>query len=249
MDWIEVARMISELGILILCGAMVLAIFWMNYKRNSKKDDEKDDKLDAVMNKIQEQNELLVNQVVNGVVKHNLSNEENSNLTYIEQQINDYLKELQLKLDACRVSLVRFHNGNKGMDGLSFLKMSMTNEVVKLGVSPIMQEFQNYFRSFLAYWVRQLEKTGYCLIDDVEDLKEEDSTMYNYLKSRGVKSKAGIAIKNTAGINIGFICVEYVNKRAVNTTEVCNCLKEYQIKVETLLNINPNGNWHNISKI
>ena len=155
MEWIEVAKTIAELGIMVVCSALVVTIFWLNYKRSNNKDDKKDDKIDDIMNKIQEQNDMLVNQIIKGVTGHTLSSEENTVLTQVELQINDCLKRVQQKTNASRVSLVRYHNGNKGMDGLSFLKMSMTNECVKIGIQPIMQEFQNYFRSFLPYWIHQ----------------------------------------------------------------------------------------------
>ena len=186
MEWIEVAKTIAELGIMIVCSALVVTIFWLNYKRGNNKDDKKDDKIDDIMNKIQEQNDMLVNQIIKGVTGHTLSSEENAVLTQVELQINDCLKRVQQKTNASRVSLVRYHNGNKGMDGLSFLKMSMTNECVKIGIQPIMQEFQNYFRSFLPYWIHQLDQTGKCYIDDIEDIKDIDTNSYEYLKTRGV---------------------------------------------------------------
>ena len=151
MEWLDVVKVIAEVGILIVCSAMVVTIFWLNYKRNNSKEDKKDDKLEEIMDKIQQQNDLLVKQIINGIVGHNLSTEENAILTHVEDQINDYLKDVQLKTNATRVCLVRYHNGTKGMDGLSFLKMSMTNEYVKIGIKPIMSEFQNYFRSFLPH--------------------------------------------------------------------------------------------------
>ena len=132
MEWIEVAKTIAELGIMIVCSALVVTIFWLNYKRSNNKDDKKDDKIDDIMNKIQEQNDMLVNQIIKGVTGHTLSSEENTVLTQVELQINDCLKRVQQKTNASRVSLVRYHNGNKGMDGLSFLKMSMTNLMICL---------------------------------------------------------------------------------------------------------------------
>ena len=209
---------------------------YLTYVDNNK-EDKKDDKMDDIVNRIQEQNDLLVNEIVKGVVGHTLSNEENIMLTQVESQINDCLKRVQQSTNASRVSLVRYHNGNKGMDGLSFLKMSMTNECVKIGIQPIMQESQNYFRSFLPYWTHQLDKEGKCYIDDVENIKDIDANLYEYLKSRGVQSKYGIAIKNSEGYPIGFICIEYLDKNDVNKPQVEKCLTDKQIKIETLLNL------------
>lgn len=236
-EWLEVAKAIGELGVLVICAALVLLIFWLNYKRGNQKDDERDDKMTTLVNKIQEQNDMLVNRIVQGVTGHNLSNEENSALSYVEKEINDSLKFLQSKVDASRVSLVRYHNGNKGMDGLSFLKMSMTNEAVKVGVQPIMQDFQNYFRSFLSYWCEGLDCNGYCLIDDIEEIKNKDANMYEYLSTRNVKSKYGIAIHNEENTVVGFICIEYMYDCKIDKIKLKKILDDYQIKIETLLNL------------
>lgn len=236
-EWLEVAKAIGELGVFVVCAALVLLIFWLNYKRGNQKDDEKDDKMTTLVNKIQEQNDMLVNRIVQGVAGHNLSNEENSALSYVEKEINDSLKFLQSKVNASRVSLVRYHNGNKGMDGLSFLKMSMTNEAVKVGVQPIMQEFQNYFRSFLSYWCESLDCNGYCLIDDIEEIKNKDANMYEYLNTRNVKSKYGVAIHNGEDTVVGFICIEYMYDCKIDKIKLKKFLDDYQIKIETLLNL------------
>ena len=237
MDWLSVAKAIAELGVLVVCSALVVVIFWLNYKRGTEKDDKKDDNLTNIMNKIQEQNDILVNKIVSGVTGHKLTSEENSSLTCIEKEINDYLKILQSLTDASRVSLVRYHNGNRGMDGLSFLKMSMTNECVKVGIQPIMQEFQNYFRSFLSYWCESLENEDYCIINDIESIRDKDANMYTYLKSRFVKSKYGVAVHNVEGVVIGFICIEYRDLCKLSENVIKGYLKEYQLKIETLLNL------------
>lgn len=239
MECIEVVKAIAEVGVLVVCAAMVITIFWLNYKRNNDKEDKKDDKLDEIMKRVQEQNDLLVKEIISGITGHTLSNEENSMLTQVEDKINEYLKIVQQETNATRVCLIRYHNGNRGMDGLSFLKMSMTNEYVKIGIKPIMSEFQNYFRSFLPHWTYELNKFGKCYIDDIEDIKETDANSYEYFTARGVEAKYGIAIKNSIGHAIGFICLEFLNKNDVDKKQVEKSLIDKQIKIETLLNLKP----------
>ncbi len=237
MDFIQVAESITELGLLGICGAVIITIFWLNYKRGTKKEDSKDEKLEEIMSKIQEQNDMLVSEIVNKINTHNLSDDENSNLTNIEREINSYLKKIQVNTNACRVALIRYHNGNRGMDGLSFLKMSMTNEIVKVGIQPMIQEFKNQFRSSLAYWCETLENGEICSLSDVDAVKDIDTTMYSFMNSRGVVAKYGIAIKNKEKTVIGFICVEYTHKLDINEDEIKKCLLDKQIKLETLLNL------------
>ena len=100
-----------------------------------------------------------------------------------------------------------------------------------------MQEFQNYFRSFLPYWIHQLDEKGKCYIDDIEDIKNIDANSYEYFKNRGVQAKYGIAVKNAEGYSIGFICIEYLDKNDVNKEQIEKCLLDKQIKIGTLLNL------------
>ena len=86
---------------------------------------------------------------------------------------------------ASRASLVQYHNGGKGVNRQSFLKMSMTNEQVQLGVKPIISTFKDQFRSVLAYFVKEINEKGYCYIDDFEDLQSIDAGTYEFLRDRG----------------------------------------------------------------
>ena len=122
------------------------------------------------------------------------------------------------------------------MNGLSFLKMSMTNESVKLGLSSLMPEFQNVFRSFFAYLCEKLIKDGYCYVDDINTLKDVDTTMYEFLYSRDVQSIYSIPIENKNGTVIGFIYIEFTNGDNVDKEQVEHCLHDKKIRIETLLN-------------
>lgn len=186
---------------------------------------------------LQEQLQELTKHIINGVTTHTISAEENTALSEKETQINSCLKRTQQKTNASRVSLVRFHNGGRDMNGLSFLKMSMTNECPGSGFASIMPDFQNLFRSFFSYWCESLIKDGKCYIDDIELLKGKDTTMYEYFLSRNVQAIYGIAIKNSDGSIIGFISIEFVDKSRVDMEQVEHCLYDKKIKIETILTL------------
>ena len=169
-------------------------------------------------------------------MKHTLSAEENSELSHIDNTINDYLKRVRNATNASRVALVRFHNGGKDMNGLSFLKMSMTNETIQSGLAPLMPDFRNIFRSFYSYWCERLIIEGHCYIDDVEKLKDVDPTMYEFLQSRGIVAIYGIPIVNKNESVIGFIYIEYVHNKDINKEQVLSCLDDKKLKIEVLLN-------------
>ena len=46
MEWLEVAKVYAELGILGLVGVLFIVIMYQSFKRNNQKDDEKDRRID-----------------------------------------------------------------------------------------------------------------------------------------------------------------------------------------------------------
>lgn len=259
MDWAELVKFYVEIGILGLCGVLTVMIAYLGFKRSrednkdkdkrlEKNQDKSDDRFDTMLKLIQEQNkvfqeqqlknnELLINNIVQGVTSHVPSSEENVKLTRITEEIDKTLQQILIFTNADRVDLVQYHNGGKGVNRQSFLKMSMTNEQVKVGVKPFMSEFKDQFRSVIAYIIRTLNETGYCYINDAEEMKTVDAGTYEFLLNRGVESKYCMAIRSNDGTVIGFVCVEYIEKENARPDLVDKVFKEKQKVLETLLNL------------
>ena len=260
MSWAELVKVYVEIGILGLCGVLTVMIAYLGFKRsrddNKNKDkrleknqDKSDDRFDTMLKLIQEQNkafqeqqlknnEMLINSIVQGVTSHVPSSEENTKLTRITEEIDKTLQQILIYTNADRVDLVQYHNGGKGVNKQSFLKMSMTNEQVKVGVKPFMSEFKDQFRSVISYITKKLNTEGYCYIDDSEQIKSIDPGTYEFLLNRGIESKYCMAIHNTQdGSVIGFVCIEYIKKESAKPDLVDEVLKEKQKIFETLLNL------------
>lgn len=259
MEVVDLVKMYTEIGMLGLSAIVVISMLWLFFKntlnksdekdkRIDKKDDKQDDRFTELLNVIISQNkqnqDLLQKQlsdlsasVINGITTHTLDDEENNSLSKIEGDINDCLKRTLTKTKSGRVCLIRFHNGGRDMNGLSFLKMSMTNESVKLGLQSLMPEFQNMFRSFFSYLCDKLIKEGHCYVDDINILKDVDTTMYEFLYSRDIQSIYSIPIENKNGTVIGFIYIEFTNISEIDKNQVEECLHDKKIKIETLLNL------------
>lgn len=268
MEFAGIVKAYLEVGVLGLNAIMLIIMFYENHKRSHAKEDEKDkllgdnsksldDKLNKVLDTIQSQNDYLIkNQekhfqdiqshneevvraVVNGVVTHVPSSDENEKLSKINNQIDGTLQAMLLATGASRVSLVQYHNGGKGVNRQSFLKMSMTNEQVQLGIVPFMTEFKDQFRSVLSYFITQLNNNGYCYIEDVEKVKDIDTSIYEFMKSRKIKSKFGYAVRNPEGSVIAFLCIEFVEGASsiVDVDKIDQCFKEYHKIFDTLLNM------------
>lgn len=259
MDFAQTLQAYMEVGFLGLCGVLVIIMFYLFVKRSHQKEDEKDTNtqtkdtviqngftslMDFMKEQFREQNEqnrenskILLNAIISGVTSHVPSQEENEKLTSVNDEINNHLQEILIKTQASRANLVQYHNGGRGINKQSFLKMSITNEQVQLGVKPFISEFKDQFRNLLAYFVQQLEGQGYCYIEDSETLKDKDISTYEFLKSRGIQAKYGIAIRDNNGMIIGFVSVEYLDKTKANTKIVDEVFKEEQKVFETLLNL------------
>ena len=182
-------------------------------------------------------NKLLLNAIISGVTNHVPSQEENTKLTNVSTEINNHLQQILLTTNASRANLVQYHNGGRGVNKQSFLKMSITNEQVQLGVKPFISEFKDQFRNLLAYFVQQLDEKGYCYIEDRELLKDKDISTYEFLKDRGIQAKYGMAISDNNGMVIGFVSVEYLDKSNADAHIIDKVFKEQQKVFETLLNL------------
>ena len=254
MDFVSVYKAYIEIGILGLCGIIVVLITWLNFKRNQEreKNSEKneDERFNQMFNTLQEQNkqyqeqsnknyELLMQKLISGVSPHTLSAEEDSKLTKINEEIDRILQNLLSKTGASRANLVQYHNGGKGKNNQSFLKMSMTNEVTDVGVKPVISEFKDQFRNVLAYFVKEIGTNGYCYIDDYEKMKTIDYPMYDFLLCRNVQAKFGVAIHSDGDDNnvIGFVCLEFLDKSKANIDIIDKELKQKEDVLETLLNL------------
>lgn len=263
MEFAEILKSYLEIGLLGLCGCLIIYFAYINIKRTNdkdKKDNNKQnsriDKKDAALEKrfdsmlelIQQQNQMyqdqqakntdiLIQNIINGIVNHVPSQEENIKLTKITEEIDTTLNEILKDTEADRANLVQYHNGGKSINKQAFLKMSMTNEQVKFGVKAFMPEFKDQFRSVLSYFTKKLNDDGYCYIEDVDDLKNVDNSMYDFMKVRGVKSKFGIAIKDHNDTVIAFISIEFINKVPLDITKIDRILKDKQKVMETLLSL------------
>lgn len=253
-NYAQIYQAYVEVGILGLLAILVIILIWRSYNRKGDDDKWKNSKIDnkdfllendkQTTNKQLEQlTEILVKQqekfidkVITGVNYHVPTEEENTKLTKINTDIDVILQDILLETQASRVALVQYHNGGKGINKQAFLKMSMTNEKIQLGIKPFMQDFKDQFRSVLGYFVNTINLNSTCDIPDTEEMKYKDIGMYEFLKNRNIASEFGYGIKNKENTIIGFICVEYQDTLVPDLDKVHTSLKEHYKEIERLLN-------------
>lgn len=231
---VSFAKAIGD-GIVI---AIIIILYLIDRKKRNKQAEEDKTELDRERKEYKEEYKNLVKEIIDGVNGHHLTPQESKSVAQIEKKINDTIQEILEKTNASRVCVVKYHNGQRDMTGMAFLKMSMTNEVVNRGVVPLMGDFKDLFRSYLAYWCHELEVNGKCIIKDTNDMQNIDINMYEYLKTRNIEAKYGIALTNLDGDIIGFLCVEYLNGEDFNLKNIEEVLNKQGKKIETLITLN-----------
>lgn len=225
---------------LLFDGLAVITIIFLFIKNNKKRQDEYDQErkeYQEMNREIHDNYTSMIHDIVQGVSKKHLTFEESKSLIQIDKQINDTINIILKETNASRVCIVKYHNGNKDMTGKSFLKMSMTNEVVNIGIAPMIQDFKDIFRSLLSYWCHELEEKGVCVIENAEQVKDKDITMYQYLVTRNIASKYGTVLQDNNKNVIGFICIEYLDENDFDLEKINNTMKNNLPKIQTLVSI------------
>lgn len=268
MEWFEIAKTGADIGFIVLCAGFVLWQIKDMYDNKKKKDssvskrvvemeDKRQKRYDELLDNLEKKtNDLytllvekekqseekyqdLLNRFLEEVKKpHVLTEEENDRMTKIDAEIDSFLEKALETNNASRVHLVKYHNGGNDMLGNSILKMSMSNERCAAGVAHLSSGFQNQLRSAFTYWIKELNEEGYCYINDIENIKDIDTSLYQYMKQTGIKAKYGIAIRNTqTNCVVGYLCIDFLNKNDVNFEQVKHCLEDKKLRIEALLNL------------
>ncbi len=225
MEWIEVLKAIGEFGAL----AVIAAIFLFLVVRQNKNQETMFVKL---FNEMLDQMKICAG-------GHVLTEEEDKTAIKIDNAINLLIQNAVTDLKCSRIFVVRYHNGGKDMNSVSFLKLSVTNESVNHGCKPVMSEFQNQFRSIVGYPVNEIERTGHSYVTDIESIKTSDIGTYELLKSRGVRSYYAHSLVNSTGYVIGSVVILYRrdNTNQENQEEIDKYLMHLSDKISGLLNV------------
>lgn len=223
--WVEMAKAIAELGVLVVIAGIFLFISMKNNNRQ-------DEFFTKLFNNIIDQMKICSG-------GHVLTEEEDQTAGQIDKTINSYLQSTIADLGASRAMVARYHNGGKDMNSISFLKVSVTNESVSHGNLPCMGDFQNQFRAMVGYPVSEIDRTGHCLISDIEQIKDKDIGTYELLKARGVRSAYCYKLTSLTGYVVGAVFVIYKtsNKIQENAVEVDQYLSHVADKISSLMNM------------
>lgn len=201
MELTSFFKLISDYGTLVILGGIFIWVIYRQIKIRLKKEENQV--------KLEEEKEKKINDLIYDALKHHMFNKdidrESDENSCIDAKINDLLTELLKYTKSDRVVLFTYHNGGCDYMGRSFQRMSCTNESVRPGLAPYQQKYQNFFRTFLMALNNGLVNNNFFYLDDVEDIKEIDPSLYYYLRSRGSKNMYALGIKNENQKTIGFV--------------------------------------------
>lgn len=116
------------------------------------------------------------------------------------------LKEL---VNADRVLLFEFHNGQHYSSHRNALKMSVTYEVFRAGLISAREQCSGIPISVMPRFVKKITDEGRFVCTDLEELKEDMGSTYEFKSNLGIKSFYDVALKNEKGEVIGFIAVQW----------------------------------------
>lgn len=129
----------------------------------------------------------------------------------IDAEIIRRMEQVKELLNADRVQIYDFHNGEHYANGRSALKTSCTYEVIRQGVASYQMKLQTIPLSCIPRFIKTLLDKNYLEVNNIENLKESMPATYSLKKAQDIKSFCDIILNNKQGEPIGFIAIQYVN--------------------------------------
>lgn len=110
-----------------------------------------------------------------------------------------------------RVWLLEFHNGTHKFSGKSLQKFSVTYEVSNPGIAREGQTTQNIPTSLFSKFFKTLSDTDSFVVNDVDNVNINNSSLQSFFESRGTKSFFAVGVRNIENFLIGVLCLETVS--------------------------------------
>lgn len=129
------------------------------------------------------------------------------------------MEQVKEVLNADRVMVFEFHNGEHYANGRSALKFSCTYEVYRVGTTSVQTKLSSIPISCVPHFVTNLLDNEFIKIKDLETIKDDMPASYNIKKDIGVVSFQDLIIRNTENEPVGFIEVEWCGKHKMITDD------------------------------
>lgn len=129
------------------------------------------------------------------------------------------MEQLKEILNADRVQVYEFHNGEHYANGRSALKFSCTYEVYRVGVQSTQSKMNSIPISCVPQFITQLLEEELIRIPNIESIKDKMPSAYELMTNIGVTSYQMVVIKNINNDPVGFVCVQWCGGHKMTTDE------------------------------
>jgi len=218
-------QLMDQYGVSLVALVFVGFFAWFLVKFILKRMKDQEKKIDTLLDKL-----------ISKDHEENLTEEKMDRFAVNANRVQQLIYHLLNEFDADRVSVYEYHNGGKTITGIDFKKCSNTYEVVGLGIEEKYNEHQNIPISVNFLWNKLLMDRKPIFISDICSLKQTDHTIYQMLKSQGIKSYYSRLIKDYNGKPIGFMTIKYYNDKVVLDDEQLKLFNDTTISVGGLIN-------------
>ena len=137
----------------------------------------------------------------------------------IDAKVLKRMEEVKELLNADRVHVYEFHNGEHYANGRSALKLSCTYEVCKAGVKLVQRDCLSMPISCMPKYIAAILDNPLVEIKNLEDIKDSMPASYNFKNSHDVKAYIDVAIQNKQKEPVGFIEVQWLDKKSFNKND------------------------------
>ena len=131
----------------------------------------------------------------------------------IDLEVLKHMEEIKEMLNADRVHVYEFHNGEHYANGRSALKVSCTYEVCRVAVNPLQNECRSIPISCMPKYIAKIIDNHIVDVRDIETIKDEMPATYNLKFSQGVRAFSNAVILNKQKEPVGFIEVQWFNRK------------------------------------
>lgn len=157
----------------------------------------------------------------------------------INSKIKNAIEAFRQKVDADRVYIFEYHNGESNLNGLPFAKVSATYEILKPGVSSYKSRLQGIPSGLILEFNQNLLTNKQISVPNITDYKDIDPVGNSVLIRPDAKSFYVALINNINGYPIGFIGMDYICRESgkEESDKAIKELKAISLQIGSLLEV------------
>lgn len=129
----------------------------------------------------------------------------------LDLEIMDKMEYVKEVLNADRIHIYEFHNGEHFSDYRSSCKFSCSYEVTRAGKCPVRSKCVCIPISVMPRFINKITTCGVFHCKDISEIQNEMPSTYVFKKDLGIKEFYDVAIRNKNGDIIGFIAIHWDN--------------------------------------